>query len=255
MLIYICDDSRADQLRLVHNIESYAKEKGAAVTVKLFSSADALLREYETSTEKPAVIFLDIYMDGTNGMDAAERLIELGMENGLVFTTSSEIHAVKAFSIGADGYLHKPFTHDDFVRAMKRFSRLFEESRRYITVMQGREEVNIYLNTLRFAESVGHSTVLHTSGGEVRGLPAAQQLLRAARGRAGLPDVRQKLHCKPFHCRKLRRGFRGTHLPGRRVAHSSGKAAPLRKGADEVRGKIGGLICTLFSAASTLWCS
>lgn len=168
MLIYICDDSRADQLRLVHNIESYAKEKGAAVTVKLFSSADALLREYETSTEKPAVIFLDIYMDGTNGMDAAERLIELGMENGLVFTTSSEIHAVKAFSIGADGYLHKPFTHDDFVRAMKRFSRLFEESRRYITVMQGREEVNIYLNTLRFAESVGHSTVLHTSGGEVR---------------------------------------------------------------------------------------
>lgn len=85
-----------------------------------------------------------------------------------VFTTSSEIHAVKAFSIGADGYLHKPFTHDDFVRAMKRFSRLFEESRRYITVMQGREEVNIYLNTLRFAESVGHSTVLHTSGGEVR---------------------------------------------------------------------------------------
>lgn len=168
MLIYICDDSRADQLRLVHNIESYAKEKGAAVTVKLFSSADALLREYETSTEKPAVIFLDIYMDGTNGMEAAERLIELGMENGLVFTTSSEIHAVKAFSIGADGYLHKPFTHDDFVRAMKRFSRLFEESRRYITVMQGREEVNIYLNTLRFAESVGHSTVLHTSGGEVR---------------------------------------------------------------------------------------
>ena len=103
MLIYICDDSRADQLRLVHNIESYAKEMGAAVTVKLFSSADALLREYETSTEKPAVIFLDIYMDGTNGMDAAERLIELGMENGLVFTTSSEIHAVKAFSIGADG--------------------------------------------------------------------------------------------------------------------------------------------------------
>lgn len=168
MLIYICDDSRADQLRLVHNIESYAKEKGASVTVKVFGSADELLREYEASPEKPAVIFLDIYMDGTNGMDAAEKLIDLGMENGLVFTTSSEQHAVKAFSIGADGYLHKPFTHEDFVRAMKRFSRLFEESRRFITVMQGREEVSIYLNTLRFAESAGHGTVLHTSAGEVR---------------------------------------------------------------------------------------
>ena len=27
MLIYICDDSRADQLRLVHNIESYARKR------------------------------------------------------------------------------------------------------------------------------------------------------------------------------------------------------------------------------------
>lgn len=255
MLIYICDDSRADQLRLVHNIESYAKEKGAAVTVKLFSSADALLREYETSTEKPAVIFLDIYMDGTNGMDAAERLIELGMENGLVFTTSSEIHAVKAFSIGADGYLHKPFTHDDFVRAMKRFSRLFEESRRYITVMQGREEVNIYLNTLRFAESVGHSTVLHTSGGEVRVYLPLSSFFGQLEGE---PDF---LMCGRSYIANLSTvesfdaDSGGTHLPGRRVAHSSGKAAPLRKGADEVRGKIGGLICTLFSAASTLWCS
>lgn len=30
MLIYICDDSRADQLRLVHNIESYAKQRKRA---------------------------------------------------------------------------------------------------------------------------------------------------------------------------------------------------------------------------------
>lgn len=88
MLIYICDDSRADQLRLVHNIESYAKEKGAAVTVKLFSSADALLREYETSTEKPAVIFLDIYMDGINGMDAAAWKTDWFSQRRLRFTRS-----------------------------------------------------------------------------------------------------------------------------------------------------------------------
>lgn len=29
MLIYICDDSRADQLRLVHNIESATQRKRA----------------------------------------------------------------------------------------------------------------------------------------------------------------------------------------------------------------------------------
>lgn len=33
MLIFICDDSRADQLRLVKNINSYAREIHASVTV------------------------------------------------------------------------------------------------------------------------------------------------------------------------------------------------------------------------------
>lgn len=121
--------------------------------------------------------------------------------------------------------------------------------------MQGREEVNIYLNTLRFAESVGHSTVLHTSGGEVRVYLPLSSFFGQLEGE---PDF---LMCGRSYIANLSAvesfdaGFRGTHLPGRRIAHSSGQAAPLRKGADEVRGKIGGLICTLFSAASTLWCS
>lgn len=168
MLIYICDDSKPDRMRLVHNVQSYAKEAGALVTVQLFDSADALLSTYTAARRKPSIIFLDIYMEGTNGMEAAEKLISLGMENGLVFTTSSEQHAVKAFSIGADGYLHKPFTHEDFIRAMKRFRPLFLDSRRYITVQFKREDIRIYLSSVYYAESIGHGTVFCTDGGEVR---------------------------------------------------------------------------------------
>lgn len=168
MLIYICDDSKADQLRLVHNINNFAKETHAAVTIKMFDSADSMLSCYKSSPDKPALIFLDIYMDGTNGMDAAHELADLGMENGLVFTTSSEEHALQAFSVGAEGYLHKPFTHEEFDRAMKRFRQLFADSRKYVTAQFNREETRIYLSSIYFAESEGHSTMFITESGPVR---------------------------------------------------------------------------------------
>ena len=168
MLIFICDDSRADQLRLVKNINSYAREIHASVTVQLFDSADAMLSDFRSRPDKPEIIFLDIYMDGTNGMDTAHALVESGVENGLVFTTSSEEHALQAFSIGADGYLHKPFTHEEFIRAMRRFRQLFADSSRYITAQFNREETRVYLSGIYFAESAGHSTVFFTDKGQVR---------------------------------------------------------------------------------------
>lgn len=168
MLIFICDDSRADQLRLVRNINNYAKEMRASVTLQMFDNANAMLAEYKRRSEKPSIIFLDIYMDGTNGMDAARKLSDLGMENGLVFTTSSEEHALQAFSVGAEGYLHKPFTEEEFNRAMKRFNPLFAESRKYVTAQFNRRETRISLSSIYYAESAGHSSVFVTENGLIR---------------------------------------------------------------------------------------
>ena len=185
MLIFICDDSKADQLRLVRNINNYAKELQASVTIQIFDSADAMLDNYRKRQDKPAIIFLDIYMDGTNGMDAANELVGLGMENGLVFTTSSEVHALQAFSIGADGYLHKPFTHEEFNRAMKRFRQLFTDSRRFVTAQFNREETRVYLNSIYFAESAGHSTEFNTSAGLIRSSAPISSYLPELEGEEG----------------------------------------------------------------------
>lgn len=168
MLIYVCDDSKADQMRLIRNITGYSQELGASVSTQVFCSADAMLESYRAAQRKPDLIFLDIYMNGTDGMSAAEQLISMGMENGLIFTTSSEEHALQAFSIGADGYLHKPFTHEEFARAMKRFRSIFESSRRYIDVVFNRDTTRIYLSSLYYAETSGHSTLFHTDTGMLR---------------------------------------------------------------------------------------
>ena len=186
MLVFVCDDSKADRLRLLHNINTFSQECECDFTVECFDSADRLLAEFSSRAEKPDIIFLDIFMNGTNGMDAAEKLVALGMENGLVFTTSSEQHALKAFSIGADGYLHKPYTHEDFVRAMKRFQPLIADSRRYITVIYRREEKRISLRSVLYVETARHNSVFHTTAGDVVSSEPLGSLMERLCGEFGL---------------------------------------------------------------------
>ena len=186
MLVFVCDDSKADRMRLLHNIKTYSQENECDFTVECFDSADKLLKAFSALSQKPDIIFLDIFMSGTDGMEAAEKLIALGMENGLVFTTSSEQHALKAFSIGADGYLHKPYTHEDFVRAMKRFQLLIAQSRRYITVIYRREETRINLHSVLYVETARHNSIFHTTSGDVIASEPLGSLMERLCGEYGL---------------------------------------------------------------------
>lgn len=168
MLIYICDDSESDRKRLLYHLNKFMEETGSAFSVRWFASADIMLTEYEKTDEKPEIIFLDIYMSGTNGMSAAEKLTSLGCKNGIVFTTSSDSHALNAFRVNADGYLLKPYTYADFKRTMERFSDAFAMTRKTITVSFNREETKIPLKSIRFIESYNHCTYFYTGDREYK---------------------------------------------------------------------------------------
>ena len=57
--------------------------------------------------------FLDIYMDGMAGMEAAKKLRKTNTDCLLVFTTTSTDHALEGFQVRALHYLVKPFTEAD----------------------------------------------------------------------------------------------------------------------------------------------
>ena len=168
MLIYICDDSQSDRTRLLYHLNKFMEETGSVFSVRWFASADIMLTEYGKTDEKPEIIFLDIYMSGTNGMSAAEKLNSLGCKNGIVFTTSSDSHALNAFRVNADGYLLKPYTYADFKRTMERFSDAFAMTRKTITVSFNREETKIPLKSIRFIESYNHCTYFYTGDREYK---------------------------------------------------------------------------------------
>jgi two-component system LytT family response regulator len=68
---------------------------------------------------KPALVFLDVQMPPKTGFDLLSSLDQINFE--VIFTTSFEHFAIKAFKFSAIDYLLKPFGEEDLAIALKKF--------------------------------------------------------------------------------------------------------------------------------------
>jgi two-component system response regulator LytT len=66
------------------------------------------------------VIFLDIDMPGSSGVEMAETLAEMERPPSIIFVTAHGEHAVKAFEVAATDYLVKPVDVDRLRQAIER---------------------------------------------------------------------------------------------------------------------------------------
>lgn len=73
---------------------------------------------------KPDLIFLDIEMPGTSGLQAAELLIRRCPDAEIIYVTAHHQYAIEAFDTNAIGYLLKPVAKERLVTTLSRFSDL-----------------------------------------------------------------------------------------------------------------------------------
>jgi len=125
-------------------------------------------------------------MEGLNGVQALERLRGVHeMAVPVIFSTSSGNHALDAFRLHAAGYLHKPYTQEDFEHAMTRVEHLFAAGGRKLSVWVREQECRqeIYLEDILYIESIGRGALVHVGGESSRTGACAR--LRAANGLTG----------------------------------------------------------------------
>lgn len=135
MLIYLCEDSESDALRLKHHLNTYATKHHCNMEILLFSSGEEMIQYYKEEKRYPALLFLDIYMNSQDGVETARILRSLGYKGGIIFTTSSTEHAMASYEVNALYYLQKPYSHTDFLNAMSRCDTLLEESNEVFTFL------------------------------------------------------------------------------------------------------------------------
>lgn len=161
--IAVCDDSSLDRKLITDLLKDYFSGKSVSYDVIEYENADALIYEIEDGKFFD-IVFLDIYMDGMLGMDAARRMREIGYENDIIFLTASSDYAVDSYDVKASGYLLKPHSFEKLKMVMDRIVKSFDED--VYPVKHRSSIIRVPLNDITFVESINSKCIVHTVGGK-----------------------------------------------------------------------------------------
>lgn len=166
----IIDDRSYDRTTLYHELDSVLRERGYIVeAIDLFSGGEEFLADFRRG--KYDLIFLDIYMEGINGIQTAAEIRRQDKSVRLIFATTSNDFAAESYSLRADYYLLKPYVHEDIVKAMKLIDLASYEKQRIIRLP---DHTTCLLHDIIFSEYFNHKIGLHLKGHKVMKVRASQ---------------------------------------------------------------------------------
>lgn len=166
MNIAIIDDIASDAEQLKRIITSYFENRQIPTEIRYFSSAEAFFDDYRPGNFQ--ILFLDIYMDGITGMEAARRIRNQSDDCILVFVTTSSEFAVESYDVNAAYYLLKPFQPEKLCQILDSFRLKEALHARYIEIISDRVPVRVPLHNILYADTFRNAVCLHTDAGPLR---------------------------------------------------------------------------------------
>jgi two-component system LytT family response regulator len=118
----IVDDEKHQQERLINLLADEFREYTLLAACSSVNEGAKKIMEL-----KPQLVFLDVVMPPQTGFDLLTELPERNFE--VIFTTSYEEYAIKAFKVSAVDYLLKPFGVEELKEALKKFEQKISSQR------------------------------------------------------------------------------------------------------------------------------
>lgn len=164
--IALVDDEAQHKTALEKHLAAFFRGKEAYQCVS-FSDALELLDDYDFSYD---IIFLDIDMKLSNGMEAAKRLRKIDGRVALIFETQLAQYAVEGYLVDAVGYLVKPIEYYTLSLVMTKALSALQKSRqtKKIIVMEEDRKIIVDAADIRYIEVLNHMLIHHTVHGEHR---------------------------------------------------------------------------------------
>lgn len=157
--IAVCDDE-PDVTELISGM---VRECIPDCEIKEFSSGEALLTEGGCFD----ILFLDIQLDGINGIQAAAKIREKDEDSIIIFITGVKEYVFDAFDVTAFHYLLKPIKktkmQEVLDRAVKQIGRRNGEVHRLFIRMKGKS-IMVNAADILFMENDMHKVIIHTAG-------------------------------------------------------------------------------------------
>ena len=114
----IVDDEAPARSELRYILEETGRIESIAEAASAREAVQHLVHIKESEDERCDVLFLDISMPKTSGMQLAEALHKLKNPPAIIFVTAYSEYALEAFDVDAVDYLMKPVETDRLMRAL-----------------------------------------------------------------------------------------------------------------------------------------
>lgn len=161
MRIAIVDDNGAERGALAAQVRAALERRCIAGAIMEYADGNSFLAA--ARAERFALAFLDIYMEGMDGVSAARALRAFDTDCALVFTTTSTDHALDGYRVRAMQYLVKPYTAAEVEGVFDELARLLPAPEQYIQVKAGRQALRLRLGDILYAEHFQHQIHIHTA--------------------------------------------------------------------------------------------
>lgn len=164
MRIAIVDDLAKERASLHLQLGQILNLRSVCAEILEYESGEAFLAAEKE--QRFTAAFLDIYMDGMSGMDAARELRKMDTDCMLVFTTTSTDHALEGFQVRAMHYLVKPFSAEELERLTDEMLARMPYPDKYMVLKVGGSDIRLGFHNIIYAEHFAHMINVHTTAGK-----------------------------------------------------------------------------------------
>ena len=164
MRIAIVDDLDAERAQLKERLVRQLRARGTEAELLEFDSGEAFLAA--ENEQRFSAAFLDIYMEGLSGMEAAKELRKTDADCLLVFTTTSTDHALEGFQVRALHYLVKPFTEAELSALLDEMLSKIPRPEPILTVKVDGSDIRLCYRDIVSAEHFAHMISIRTTAGK-----------------------------------------------------------------------------------------
>ena len=164
MRIAIVDDLDTERTLLRERLERQLSLRGVEAEILEFDSGETFLTAEKERRFTAA--FLDIYMEGLSGMDAARELRKTDADCLLVLTTTSTDHALEGFQVRALHYLVKPFSEKELSDLLDEMLSKLPRPEPFLTVKVSGSNIRLRYQDIISAEHFAHMISIRTTAGK-----------------------------------------------------------------------------------------
>ncbi len=165
MNVALVDDDKRYLNEMEALCREYSQKRDCPMEIFLFTGGKTFLTALADT--QFSIVFLDIYMEDTDGITTAKALRETDPGSILIFLTSSREFMPEAFSCHAFDYVSKPIDRERVERVLDDARKILPTSHKYIDLIHDRKTCRVYLRDIVFAVTDAHYLEITLSDGSV----------------------------------------------------------------------------------------